>query len=149
VSARPTWDDARAADLAAQERKSRERGARAIERMHLRHGKLAGQQCRDCVFLITKVGDFQGTFRKCAQYGITGSNSSDWALRWEACGKFVGPHRLHPAQEGSAPCPTCGDEGKTTMPGLPKGQRLTIWIENQPARLCLCCGARWLISPTV
>ena len=56
-----------------------------IERMRKLYGTNYARECRDCVNFI------RGEYNKCARYGITLSEASDWAGRWTACGMFGKP----------------------------------------------------------
>lgn len=46
-----------------------------------------GKKCKECVNCV-KVRQADRQYRKCEVYGVTGSESSDWAGRWDACGHF-------------------------------------------------------------
>lgn len=58
---------------------------RKIELMHFYFGKGEGQ-CRDCSHLREGVYHDR-VLRKCAVYGMTHSEASDWALKYPACGQ--------------------------------------------------------------
>lgn len=49
------------------------------------HGAKEGEKCRNCAHLRHKWG----RYTKCSVYGSdSGSRSTDWAGKWQACGKF-------------------------------------------------------------
>jgi hypothetical protein len=48
----------------------------------------AGKTCKDCVFL-KRVRPGVKSFLKCAVYGISKSDASDWRAGAAACGKFT------------------------------------------------------------
>jgi hypothetical protein len=61
-----------------------------LERMHSAFGRNPVRKCRDCSNLIQ--GGYCGrNYCKCERYGLSHSESSDWAMRWEACGAFNSP----------------------------------------------------------
>ena len=60
---------------------------RKIDLMHRQFGKCEGHTCRECSNLV------KGKYRsknliKCKVYGLSHSEASDWAKRWQACGMF-------------------------------------------------------------
>lgn len=58
-----------------------------IELMHELFGKSDGNRCGECSnFVCGRYHD--RILRKCEVYGLTHSEASDWAKRWEACGLF-------------------------------------------------------------
>ena len=60
---------------------------RKIDLMHRLLGKCDGHTCGECSNL--EVYDYHGrTYRKCKAYGVTNSEASDWAKRWQGCGLF-------------------------------------------------------------
>ena len=60
---------------------------RKIALMHRLFGLCEGHACRECSnFVKGKYHD--RTLCKCRVYGMTHSEASDWAQRWEACGMF-------------------------------------------------------------
>lgn len=61
---------------------------RKIELMHSIFGcDAANRCCGECSNLIT--GRYHDvTYRKCAVYGLTHSEATDWRKKWPACGKF-------------------------------------------------------------
>lgn len=68
---------------------------RKIELMHWYFGKAVGHKCKECSNLIT--GQYHDmTLRKCAVYGLTHSEASDWALKYDACGMFNKKWNGHP-----------------------------------------------------
>ena len=60
---------------------------RKIDLMHRLFGICEGHACRECSnFVKGKYHD--RTLCKCRVYGMTNSEASDWAGRWQACGMF-------------------------------------------------------------
>lgn len=59
--------------------------ARKIDAMHKAYGRDYGYKCGDCPWLSRKQG-YGKAWYKCAAYGDSASESSDWAKRWDACG---------------------------------------------------------------
>ena len=59
---------------------------RKIAAMRAEYGSAAGF-CRDCRNFVS-VRYHDRILRKCAAYGITHSEASDWAGRWLACGLY-------------------------------------------------------------
>lgn len=65
------------------------------ERMYKRFGKLTdGRKCKDCDNLIKSVAN--RTYYKCAIYGNTRSESSDWRISNLACGMMNREYRGTP-----------------------------------------------------
>lgn len=65
--------------------------SKPIELMHRYYGVAGGVHvCGECCNLVTIVRNGK-KFRKCRAYGVTCSNRSDWAKRWEACALFDKP----------------------------------------------------------
>ena len=63
---------------------------RKIDLMHRQFGKCEGHTCRECSNLVK--GQYRSrTLTKCKVYGLTHSQASDWAQRWQACGMFNKP----------------------------------------------------------
>lgn len=58
-----------------------------IDRMHDLFGKSPGNQCRKCFHLIGGVNEY----RKCAVYGQSVSEATDWRLSYPACGLWNKP----------------------------------------------------------
>ena len=56
---------------------------RKIELMHELFGTADGT-CGDCSNLVCHIWDKR--YYKCKVYGISNSEATDWALRWQACG---------------------------------------------------------------
>ena len=57
-----------------------------IDAMRAEYGS-AARFCRDCRNFIS--GQYHNrTYRKCAAYGLTHSEASDWAGKWLACGLY-------------------------------------------------------------
>lgn len=50
------------------------------------HGKTEGKKCKDCDFCFSYT--FAKTYYKCSLFSTSGSPSSDWRVRWDACGRF-------------------------------------------------------------
>lgn len=63
---------------------------RKIELMHRQFGKCEGHTCGECSSLEEYRYNTR-TYRKCKAYGVTNSEASDWAMRWQACGLFNKP----------------------------------------------------------
>ena len=60
---------------------------RKIDLMHRIFGVSDGHVCRECSnFVKGKYHD--RTLCKCRVYGMTHSEATDWAGRWQACGAF-------------------------------------------------------------
>lgn len=67
------------------------RDVRKIELMHQLFGKCDGRRCGECSNFAS--GRYHDTIlRKCEVYGLTHSEATDWAKRWEACGMFNREH---------------------------------------------------------
>ena len=60
---------------------------RKINLMHRLFGIELCHACRECSNLV-KGRYHDRTFCKCRVYGMTHSEASDWAGRWQACGMF-------------------------------------------------------------
>lgn len=61
---------------------------RKIDLMHWMFGKACGvHTCKECSNFVQGWYHTK-TLRKCKVYGITHSQASDWAQRYEACGMF-------------------------------------------------------------
>ena len=59
---------------------------RKIDLMHKYFGK-TDYKCGDCNNLIWY--DHHGrNYKKCRIYGLSHSEATDWALRWQSCGKY-------------------------------------------------------------
>ena len=60
---------------------------RKIARMHELFGVEIGHTCGECVNFVS--GRYHDRIlRKCAAYGLTHSEASDWAKSWTACKMF-------------------------------------------------------------
>ncbi len=59
--------------------------ARKIEAMHREYGKDYGYKCGDCPWCYRVQGHTKGYY-KCAAYGNSNSEATDWAKSWPACG---------------------------------------------------------------
>ena len=60
---------------------------RKIIEMHQRFGRRGYGQCKDCPhYRRYKYRD--KPYRKCAVYGVTNSEATDWTGSWNACGLF-------------------------------------------------------------
>ena len=57
---------------------------RKLELMHQRFGVCEGQTCGTCKNLTSHFYDKR--YYKCACYGESASEATDWAKRWVACG---------------------------------------------------------------
>lgn len=63
---------------------------RKIDLMHRLFGKCEGHTCGECSNLVE--GRYHDKIlRKCKVYGMTHSEASDWAKRWQGCGLFNKP----------------------------------------------------------
>lgn len=60
---------------------------RKIDLMHSVFGACAGNTCLECSNFV-KGRYHDKVLRKCKVYGLTHSEASDWAGRWQACGAF-------------------------------------------------------------
>lgn len=60
---------------------------RKIALMHRLFGVCEGHACRECSNLV-KGRYHDRILTKCKVYGMTHSEASDWAVRWQACGAF-------------------------------------------------------------
>lgn len=58
-----------------------------IELMHYYFGRIESHLCAECDNLVCYRLN-EKNVRKCVVYGRTGSNATDWAKRWTACGMF-------------------------------------------------------------
>ena len=68
------------------------RDVRKIDLMHQLFGKCDGHRCGECSNFVS--GRYHDTIlRKCEVYGLTHSEATDWAKRWEACGMFNKEHK--------------------------------------------------------
>lgn len=61
---------------------------RKIDLMHRHFGKCDGHTCGEC----SNLTEGSWGHRKCKVYGVTSSEASDWAKRWQACGMFNKPY---------------------------------------------------------
>ena len=68
---------------------------RKIDLMHREFGKCEGHACRDCSNLV-KGRYHDKILTKCKVYGMTHSQASDWAGRYQACGMFNRPWDKQP-----------------------------------------------------
>lgn len=60
---------------------------RKIDLMHRIFGVSDGHACRECSNFV-KGKYHTSTLCKCKVYGMTNSEATDWAGRWQACGAF-------------------------------------------------------------
>lgn len=58
---------------------------RKITAMHNEYGKDHGYKCEDCPWL-SRVQGHTKAYYKCAAYGNSNSEATDWAKSWPACG---------------------------------------------------------------
>lgn len=56
--------------------------------MHRRHGTADGKRCADCVHLI-RTCNGRRSYYKCARYGISRSDATDWRVNALACGLWA------------------------------------------------------------
>lgn len=68
---------------------------RKIALMYKLFGKRYGHACRECSNLV-KGRYHDRTLTKCKVYGLTHSEGSDWAGKWQACGMFNQPWDKQP-----------------------------------------------------
>ena len=68
---------------------------RKIDLMHSLFGKDEDHQCKDCSNLVTWT--YQRKYFKCACYGESCSESTDWRKKWTACGLFNKEYNGTPA----------------------------------------------------
>lgn len=92
---------------------------RKIEAMHRLYGVYMGKRCGECPHLIEH--NFRGFHGyKCAVYGDTCSEATDWRLKWQACGMIgreAGPNArpiLEVIRYERTPCQT---EPEPVIPG--------------------------------
>jgi len=62
-----------------------------IELMHKMFGITPDKQCKDCSHFMEFKHQHK-TYRKCWVYGNTASDSTDWAMKHQACGQFNIPY---------------------------------------------------------
>lgn len=62
---------------------------RKIAAMHKEYGRGWGYKCGDCPWLHKTLGG-KKSYYKCAAYGESSSEASDWSKKWEACGLVSG-----------------------------------------------------------
>lgn len=75
---------------------------RKIDRMHKLFGVEVGHTCGECVNFVQ--GRYMSKMlRKCAVYGLTNSEASDWAKSWTACKMFGHEYSGRPVIELTAP----------------------------------------------
>ena len=60
---------------------------RKITAMHREFGENGAHKCKDCPNLRTFKAGKRRDY-KCAAYGISCSQATDWAKRWTACGMY-------------------------------------------------------------
>lgn len=62
-----------------------------IDLMHATFGMdMKCRLCKDCKCLV-RVTPSDRSHYKCTVYGLSNAESSDWAARWSACGRFNKP----------------------------------------------------------
>lgn len=59
---------------------------RKIAAMHKEYGHAWGKRCGDCPWLYSAEMRSGRRYYKCAAYGSSSAESTDWAKKWEACG---------------------------------------------------------------
>ena len=62
---------------------------RKIAAMHKYYGEANGKTCGQCPWLYRVTG-YNRAWYKCAAYGNSNSEATDWAKRWNACGLIDG-----------------------------------------------------------
>ena len=58
---------------------------RKLAAMHKEYGRDYGFRCSDCPWLSKVYGNTR-SYYKCAAYGSSASEATDWAKSWDACG---------------------------------------------------------------
>ncbi|MBR5285921.1 MAG: hypothetical protein IKU30_03400 [Clostridia bacterium] len=66
-----------------------------IDAMHRLFGRKAGYKCGECKNLL-HIQANNKLVSKCAIYGDTRSEASDWVQKWTACGKLNQPYKGRP-----------------------------------------------------
>ncbi len=61
-----------------------------IKLMHYLFGEDAEHQCKTCDHILTVTKNRR--WNKCKAYGISSSSSTDWRLKWTACGLYNKPY---------------------------------------------------------
>ena len=65
---------------------------RKIYEMHRRFGRRGHGKCGECKHF--KRGRYHDMMlQKCEIYGMTHSEATDWAQKWEACGQYNEPYK--------------------------------------------------------
>lgn len=62
-----------------------------IAAMHREYGKAHGLTCKNCPNLEYHEMPSGRRYYKCRAYGTSRADSTDWALRWPACGLYGKP----------------------------------------------------------
>ena len=99
-----------------------------IEAMYEQYGHHDGEKCRDCVNLVCYRWR-SASYRKCAAYGVTRSESTDWALKYDACGLFgiPFPDGMRPMVEvkkhDAKTCPDTPTEGQIGFDEIEEDER--------------------------
>lgn len=89
---------------------------RKIALMHRLFGVCDGHACRDCSNLVN--GRYHDRIlTKCKVYGLTHSEASDWAGRWQACGMFNKPWDKQPVMREVVPERKRKEADNTPMEG--------------------------------
>lgn len=60
-----------------------------ITKMHRQYGESTGNFCKDCCNIVTKF--YANRYYKCKAYGESNAESTDWRLKYEACGLYNKP----------------------------------------------------------
>lgn len=77
---------------------------RKIDAMHKLFGVCEGKTCKECSnFLAGECGNHR--VKKCAVYGLTHSEATDWAGKWPACGLFGKEYTGRPVVRALASMP--------------------------------------------
>lgn len=58
--------------------------SKPIEIMHRLYGAYDAKTCGECCHL--ECYQYSRRYYKCTVYGVSCSQSTDWAMRWKACG---------------------------------------------------------------
>lgn len=62
---------------------------RKIDLMHELFGEIPDRKCKDCQHLCSYTANRK--WYKCAVYGESSSEATDWRLKWTACGMIDVP----------------------------------------------------------
>lgn len=98
---------------------------RKLELMHHLFGADPAHTCGECFNMVCgRYGN--RTLRKCAVYGLTHSEASDWAKKWVACGKFNQNYAGRPIINLVRP-----ERGRIDPEDEPLENQISLWEEVQ------------------